>query len=153
MEYAKAILCALSLISVATALAPSREGVRRATLSAFSIILLFLLLPRGEIDLSSLFSFDEVITPEASTPVYSEAWREGVENGIRDDLASRFSLDKEDIAVSAALLFEENEVTLTHLSLTLSGGGVYSDATGMLRYIEKSYGVFAELHFKASPDG
>lgn len=151
MEYAKAALSAISLISIASALAPSREGLRRATLSAFSVILLVLLIPRGELDFSSLFSFGEADIPEESAPAYSEAWKAGVENGIRDDISSRFSLDKEDIAVSCTLLFEENEVEITHLSLTLSGDGVRADATGMLRYIEKNYGVFAELHLQASP--
>ncbi len=153
MEYAKAALSAISLISIASVLAPSREGVRRATLSAFSVILLVLLIPRGELDFSSLFSFGEADIPEESAPAYSEAWKGSVENGIRDDISSRFSLDKEDIAVSCTLLFEENEVEITRLSLTLSGDGVLADATGMLRYIEKNYGVFAELHLQASPHG
>lgn len=150
MEYFTSALSAISLFSLATALAPSREGIRRAVLSAFSVILLLLLIPRGELDLSSLLSFDTQEVPEESAPAYSEAWQSGVENGIRDDICQRFSLKKEDVSVHCTLCFSESEVKIAHLSLTLSGGGALSDATGMLLYIEESYGVYAEIHLKAS---
>lgn len=150
MEYFKAAVAALALVSIASALAPAREGVRRATLSALSVILLLLLIPRtGALDLSSLFTWDSDSTTTDSAPVYSEAWQAGVENGIRDDLSARFSLPRESVSVAASLAFTEEEVKITHLSLTLSGDAALGDATGMLLYIEKSYGVYAEIHLKA----
>lgn len=150
MEYIRTLLGAVALLSIATALLPSRESIRRAALSAFSVILLLLLIPKD-----APFSFEDVFTiPEEgavteSAPAYGDAWREGVENGIRLDLCEKYALSPAEVSVMCQLKNEENEITVTHLSLTLRGESALADATGMLRYIEKSYGVYAEIHLKA----
>ena len=149
MEYLTSFLSAAALISVASALAPAKEGVRRAVLSAFSVILLFLLIPRGgELSLHDLFSFTEESTVTEAAPVLGEAWKAGVENGIRDDLCQKYDLSADEVSVACTLKNEENTVTVTHLSLTLSGKSALADATGMLLYIEKNYGTYAEIHLK-----
>jgi hypothetical protein len=43
MEYLKTLLSAAALVSVATALSPMREGIRRALSSAFSVLFLLFL--------------------------------------------------------------------------------------------------------------
>ncbi len=147
MEYFSAALSALSLVSLASVLAPARESVRRAALSALSLLLLLLLIPKGEFDLSALSLFNEQTPPPVSEE-YGSVWKEGVENGIKSDLCERFSLSPDSILADAALTFDENEIRLTALSLTLSGKNATADATGMLRYIEESYGVYAKIDLK-----
>ena len=70
MEYFSAALSSLALVSVASLLAPLRESVRRAALSALSLILLLLLIPKGELDLHALSPL-----PEAEPPPVSERYR------------------------------------------------------------------------------
>ena len=150
MEYIRTLLGAVALLSIATALLPSREGIRRAALSAFSVILLLLLIPKD-----APFSFEDVFTiPKEgavteSAPAYGDAWQEGVENGICLDLCEKYDLSASDLSVECRLKETAGEVTIERLSLTLRGKGALADATGMLKYIEKSYGVYAEIHLKA----
>lgn len=147
MEYFSAALSSLALVSVASLLAPQRESVRRAALSALSLILLLLLIPKGELDLHALSPLPEAEPPPVSEE-YEAVWREGVEKGIANDLCERFSLSPDGISAHATLSFEETEIRLSALSLTLSGKNATADATGILRYIEKSYGVYAKIDLK-----
>ena len=144
MEYFASALAALSLVSFASLFAPKGEKTRRAVLSALSLVLLFLLIPRGEFALGDLFSFEEATPP--SSEEYEAVFCEGVEKGIEDDLCDRFSLEKDEIKASCTLAFGNEAITLSALSLTLSGKNAAADVTGILRYIEKSYGVHAEIH-------
>ena len=147
MEYFSAALSAIALVSVASVLTPTREGVRRAAVSALSLILLLLLIPKGEIDLPALPLFKEEAPPPVSEE-YEAVWKTGVENGIKSDLCDRFSLSPDGVSADATLDFSETEIKLTALSLTLSGKNATADATGILRYLEKSYGVYAQIDLK-----
>ena len=148
MEYFSAALFAISLVSIASLFAPTQERLRRAVLSALSILLLFMLIPKEEIDLSDLFSIqEEPSTPEASEE-YTAAWREGVESGIERDLSERFSLSPDGVTASCQLAFGEESVEIRSLSLRLSGKNATADATGILLYLEKSYGVYASIHLE-----
>lgn len=150
MEYVRSFLSAAALVSVASALSPTRETVRRAVLSALSVILLFLLIPRGEgVSLDALLSFDTEEAVTEPSDLLDAAWQEGVTRGIRDDLSQKYGIDRENVTVLCTLKNESGEVVIEHLSLTLSGKAALADATGMLTYIEKSYGVYAEIHLKA----
>ena len=148
MEYFSAALCALALIALASLLLPSREGVRRAALSALSLLLLFMLIPWQGIDLESILSFPEAESAPTTSEEYVAVWKEGVENGITLDLCDRFSLVPSGITVDLTLSFED-EVKITALSLTLSGKNATADATGMLLYLEECYGVYAKIHLNA----
>ena len=106
-----------------------------------------MLIPKGELDLQSLPLFKEDEPPPISEE-YEAVWKEGVENGIKSDLCERFSLSRDAISANATLAFDETEIKLCALSLTLSGKNVTADATGILRYIEESYGVYAKIDLK-----
>ena len=147
MEYFSAALSSIALISIASVLAPARESVRRASLSALSLILLLFLIPKGELDLHALPLFKEEEPPPVSEE-YGAVWKEGVESGIKSDLCERFSLSRDGVFADATLSFEEAEIRLCALSLTLSGKNATADATGILRYIEENYGVYAKIDLK-----
>ena len=149
MDYLKALLGASALVSIATAFAPMREGVRRAVLSAFAVVFLLLLIPK---DLALDFSFPQAL-PEASTDAavyYTDAWQEGLERGLLLDLCDKFSLDRDAISLQSEVTVHENTVEISYLSVTLHGENAFADATGMVRYIEKAYGCRSEIHLAAN---
>ena len=149
MEYLRSLVGAAALLSVAKAFAPMREGVRRAVLSGLSVLFLLLLLPK---DISFDLSFLEEYVPEASESVqevYTDAWREGIEKGICADLCARYSLGEKEITVAGAIERTDEEVRITHLSVTVAARS-FGDADGMVRYIEEAYGCPCEIHFRAA---
>jgi len=152
MEYFKSLLCASALVSVASAFAPLREGIRRAVLCALSVIFLLFILPMGKgVDFSSFFSFDSAEGENThSSEVYAEAWKEGIEEGILRDLCDRYSLARDRIEIESEIIMEEDQVTVSYLSLTLYGTNAAADASGMVRYIEKTYGCRSEIHLRAA---
>ncbi len=148
MEYLSTALACAVFISLAALLAPARESVRRACLSAFSVVFLLALIPK-DMDLSfEGLLFAPVDTEYEAGEDYRETWREGIEEGLLYDLCASFSLEKDHIAIESRVSHTENEVRIDYLSVTLTGKNVYADATGMVRYIEKNYGCASEIHLK-----
>ncbi len=148
MEYLSTALACAVFISLAALLAPVRESVRRACLSAFSVVFLFALIPKD-----TNFSLEDLLFAPADTEYevgeeYREVWREGIEEGLVYDLCASFSLEKEHIAIESRVSHTEGEVRIDYLAVTLTGKNIYADATGMVRYIEKNYGCTSEIHLK-----
>ncbi len=148
MAYLSSLLVLAVFLSFMSLLSPMKESVRRACLSAFSVIFLLALIPK-DMD----FSFKDLLSVSdheryESAPVYWETWKEGVEEGLLRDLVSAFSLDESDISLESRLAQNENTVTVDYLSITLTGSNIYADAPGIARYIQKHYGCLSEIHIK-----
>ena len=148
MAYFSVALAYAVFISLAALLAPTREGPRRACLSALSAVLLLSLVPKDvSLSLRDLFLWEER-EEYTSGELYYGAWQEGIEEGIKRDLCAVFALDGQDVEIDCAVTHEGDGVTIHSLSLTLTGNNIYADVTGLVRYIEKSYGCGAAVHFK-----
>ena len=146
MEHVKALVGALLLLSVAAALAPLREGIRRAVTAAFSVIFILLLLPK---DLS--FDPHSLLFPlskgeAADTETYEELLEDSFEEGLAASLSERFSIKRECIRLDARLVGEE--MRPAHVSVTLSGEGVTADATGIVSYLTACYGCTCEIRIE-----
>lgn len=148
MKYFSAALASAVFISLAALFAPTREGPRRACLSALSVLLLLALIPRNaELPLKELFLWEKGDEYTAGS-LYYGAWQEGIEEGIKRDLCAAFDLEARNAKIECSVVHKGGEVTIQALSLTLTGKNIYADATGLVRYIERHYGCEAAVHLK-----
>ncbi len=148
MEYLSTLLILAVFLSFASMLSPMKEKIKRACLSAFSVIFLLSLIPKD-----ADFSFRDLISvsvdeiPDASED-YRDAWQEGIEAGLLKDLVARFSLNEENIVLESRIAHAENTVTIEYLSVTLTGKNICADVPGIALYIQKNYGCHSEIHIK-----
>lgn len=146
MSYLRSLLALAVFLSFVSMLSPMKESVKRACLSAFSIIFLLALVPKN-VD----FSFKDLIRVSEkgsyeTEEVYHETFREGIEEGILKDLSSRFSLEQEELTLESRVTYAENEINISYITLTLRGKNIAADVPGMVRYIEKNYGCDSSVH-------
>ncbi len=147
MEWVRSFFEVAALLGVGAALAPVSPKIRKATLFVFSVIFLSMLLSgaraEGLLDLLRLdFSEPEEVLPDGD---WGEAYREGVEQGILLDLCGRFGLNKEEVKVSAVLLYGKETVSISSLKVFLSGASVTKDIPGLVRYAESVYETECEV--------
>ncbi len=144
MEYIKTLVAAASLYAVAAALAPEREGVRRASLIAFSLLFMAAILPRGSLpslDLSLFFPDEEEVKEED----YAAFLKETTERSIAADLCERFSITEKNMTLSSDFSYEEGRISVTRLTVALSGTGLLGDVPSLVRYVEEYYGMKCEV--------
>ena len=141
-------LCAMTaLLSLATLFLPKEEGLRRASLTLFSLLLLMLLIPKdGSFHLNELLSFPETQAPSAGD-AFGEALNEGILSGIAGDLCDRFSLTRSALQIEGDLTLSGEVLSGSYLWVSLGKENLFADATGILTYLKKTYGVDCEVHF------
>lgn len=134
-------------MSLLTLLLPEREGVKRAALTAFSLIFLLCLLPGGgDFALPDLFpshSESEAVSGE----VYEQTVKEQAILAVKDDLCRRFALQDNALALAGDVTLDGDGFTIHSLVLTLSGTGFFANVTSLLGYIEENYTKHCEVHF------
>ncbi len=143
MEYLKTAVSAAALYAVAAGLAPEREGVKKACTLACSLLLLLALLPKG--GLPSL-SFPSLLPEEeVSEEAYAERVKELTEKSIEEELCRRFSVGEGRLSVDSDLSYAEGKVTVTRLTVTLSGTGVLADVPALIKHVKENYGMKCEV--------
>ncbi len=147
MEFFKTLCTAAALLSLALLFVPEKKGLRDATFTAFSLLLLLLLLPKdGSFTLSSLITFEENETLPPGD-AYEETVKAAVNEGIKRDIVDRFSLAPDAVMVDGDLTVTESGLSGSSLSLSLGKENFFADVTALLRYLENTYGVDCEVHF------
>ena len=137
----------VALLSLATLLLPKEAGIRRASLTLLSLLFLLFLIPKdASFHLSDLLSFPETETPSGDD-AYGEALTEGILSGIKSDLCTRFSLAPAALHLEGDLTLAGEALAGTYLSVSLGKENIFADATGILTYLKKTYGVDCEVHF------
>lgn len=144
-EYLKSLCTAATLLSVSLFPFPARQGLRRAAGIVFALLFLLLLLPRdGSFSLDTLLVFSD--PPEISVgEAYESVLASSVAEGIREDLASRFSLNKNAFAIETDLTLSAEALSGSYLRLYLCKENFFADATAILRYVENTYSVSCEV--------
>ncbi len=145
LEYLKSLCAASALLSLSLLLFPNRQGLKRAAGIVFSLLFLLLLLPRdGSFSLDTLLSLSD--PPDvAAGELYENALATSVTEGIREDLATRFSLDEDALRIETDLCLSAEALSGSYLRLYLGKENFFADATGVLRYVEKTYSVSCEV--------
>lgn len=147
MEFLKTLCSTAALVSVALLFLPEEKGIRNAAFTAFSLILLLLLLPKdGSFSLSSLITLDEG-APLPESGVYGETVETAVAEGIKRDLVSRFSLNADAVTLVSDLTLTDTAISGSYLSLSLGKENFFADVTALIRYVKNTYGVDCEVHF------
>ena len=150
IEFFKTLCTAAAFLSLALLFVPEKKGIRDATFTAFSLLLLLLLFPKdGTFSLSSLITLEEV-EEMPSDGIYEETVKGAVADGIKKDIVNRFSLDANAVTVKSDLTLTETGLSGSYLSLSLGKENFFADVTALLRYIENTYGVDCEVHFLGS---
>ena len=145
-EFLSTLCHAAALLSLAVLFVPEKEGIKKASLSAFSLLFLLLLFPKdGSFSLNALFTLPEE-TPLPDTG-YTEVIEEAVARGIVLDLCDRFSLSEDGVKIETDVTVTETKVTGSYLHLTLGKENLFADAGAVLRYIKKTYGVDCEVSY------
>ncbi len=147
MDFLKTLCTAAALLSLTLLFVPERAGVRRASLTLFSLLFLLFLIPKdGSFDISDLISFEES-APVPPSDAYGEALAEGIKDGVKRDLCARFSLAPDGLRLDSDLTLKDGALSGSYLSVSLGRENFFADATGMLSYLEKTYGVDCEVYF------
>lgn len=146
-EYLKTLCSGATLLSLALLFLPEKPALRRAALTVFSLILLLLLLPGGD-----TFSVTELFPDSESESVplgdvYIETVAGAVNEGVRADLCSRFSLAAADVRIESDLTLTETALEGSYIHLYLGGENLGADAASLLRYVQNTYGLDCEVHF------
>ena len=144
MEFLRTAVAAVALYAVGMALTPEKEGIKKACSTAFSLLLILVLLPRGglgELSFSLFLPEEEVVGEE----VYAEKLKEMTEKSVEEELCQRFSVKEGNLSVASDFSYRNGRVTVTHLTVTLKGTGVLADAPGLLRHVEENYGMECEV--------
>lgn len=114
-----------------------KGGVRKALDLCLSLCLLCAVIaPIGgmiaeakeEIDLSGLELPD--IDASADSAIYAalaEASRGEIEVKLAELIGKRFDLEEDEVGVSASVMADENGITITRITVWLSGRGVFTD--------------------------
>lgn len=147
MDFLKTLCTTAALLSLALLFVPEQKGIRSASFTAFSLILLLFLIPKdGSFSISSLLSFDGAsFSPENG--VYEETVQTAVVLGIKKDVVSRFGLSADAVEIDTDLVLTDTGLSGTRLSLFLGRENFFADATALVRYVKNTYGVDCEVHF------
>lgn len=148
-EFLRSLVLAAAFLSLAVLFIPEKAGIRKASLSALSLLFLLLLFPKdGSFSLEALLPGEDVPAPPNAG--YSEILKEAVEEGIRKDLVERFSLNANAVQIKTDLTASEAGLLGSYLRLSLGRENFFADAGAILRYVEATYGVDCEVNFFGS---
>ena len=147
MEFLKTLCAVSALISLALLFLPERQGIKRASYTVFSLILLLFLIPKdGSFQISDLITLDEGASlPEED--LYGDALTAAVAEGIKTDIVSRFSLNGDAVTLKTDITPTEEGLSGSYLSLSLGEENFFADVSSLLRYLENTYSVDCEVHF------
>lgn len=144
MGFLRTAVAAAALYAVAIALAPEREGVKKACATVFSLLLIVALLPKGGFDELSLalpLPEDEAVGEEA----YEEQIKKTAEESMARELRKRFAIEEEHLSVSSDFSYKEGQVSLTRITVHLRRSGLLADTPALVRYVEENYKVECEV--------
>ena len=144
MSFLRTAVAAAALYAVAVALAPEREGVKKACTTVFSLLLIVALLPKGglgELSLALPLPDDESVGEEA----YEAQIKKTTEESMAKELRERFSVGEGNLSVSSDLSYREGRISLTRVTVYLRKGGLLADAPALVRYVEENYKVECEV--------
>ena len=146
LAFLRSLCCAAALLSLAVLFVPEKDGIKKASLSAFSLLFLLLLFPKD-----GSFSLNDLLTLPEDTVVsdtqYTEVLENAVAQGILLDLCDRFSLSSDGVHIKTDVTVSETGITGSYLHLSLGKENLFADAGAVLRYIKKTYGVDCEVSF------
>ena len=147
MEFLKTLCSVSALLSLALLFLPERQGIKRASYTVFSLVLLLFLIPKdGAFQISELITLEEgAVAPPEET--YQETLAAAIEEGIKADIVSRFSLNADAVTVKTDLALTDDGLVGSRLSLTLGKENLFADVTSLFRYLENTYSVDCEVHF------
>jgi hypothetical protein len=147
LAFFKTLCITAAFLSLALLFLPEKPAIRKASVSAFSLLLLLLLIPKdGSFDLSGLLSLSGV--PEAEVgDAYTETVTEATRRGILSDLCTRFSLSTEAVIVESDLSPSGEGFSGSYLRLFLGKENFFADAGAVIRYVKNTYGVDCEVRF------
>lgn len=147
MDFLKTLCTAAAFLSLALLFIPERAGMRRASITVLSLLFLLFLIPKdGSFDLSSLLSFEKEVEYPAGD-AYTETLEKAIKDGIQKDVCSRFALSSDAVLLDTDLTLADGRLTGSYLFLSLGKENFFADATGVLSYLEKTYGVDCEVYF------
>ncbi len=150
-DYVYSLLLVAVIGLLCELLMPTRsEGVRRAV--SFGIALFSLLILARPLTGLSELSFQ--ITEEL--PSFSERFEgsfaetealmaEAVGEGIAEDLAAHFGLSAAEITAKVTLSLEGDDLCVSSLSLSLTGGAQYADHIAVAAYAKAAYQITGEV--------
>lgn len=147
IEFFKTLCTTAACLSLALLFVPERKGIRNATFTVFSLVLLLLLVPRdGSFSISSLLHPDEnAILPENG--IYEETVKTAIADGIKQDLIRRFSLNADDVTLTSDLTVTDAGLSGSFVRLSLGKNNFFADVTAILRYLQNTYPVDCEVQF------
>ena len=146
----KTLCTTAALLSLAVLFLPDKKGIRTSALTLFSLIFLLVLISlEPNFSLSSLLPSDESesLPPSAE---YTETMSAAVADGIRADIAERFSLKKETVVVKSDLLPTAEGLLGTYLTVSLYGSGFFADTPRLLAYLKETYHESCEVFVYAA---
>jgi hypothetical protein len=149
MGFLRTAVAAAALYAVAVALAPEREGIKKACVTAFSLFLILALLPQGgfeDLTFALPLPDEEAVGEEA----YAEEIKRVTEESMARELRERFSVAKENLSLSSDFSYKEGKVTLTCVTVHLSRSGVLSDVPALVRHVEENYKIKCEVRTDGS---
>ncbi len=101
--------------------------------------------PSIDLELPEAGSFDTGGSYDMNAAVLKKAERTLSET-VREDVSSRFGIEKGDISVAVTLTSEDmSDVRIKAVTVTLSHYGAWADAQKIERYIKESYDKEAEV--------
>ena len=144
MGFLPTVVAAVALYAVGVALAPEREGIRKACLTAFSLLLILSLLPKGGLgDLSLALPLPDEETVGEET--YAAQLKKTTEESVARELRERFSIAEGSLSVSSDFSYRAGEVSLSYIAVTLGKSGFLADIPTLVRYVEENYKVRCEV--------
>ena len=152
--YLSSLVLASALATLASLLIPQGNERNKKTveLGLALVLLLAILRPLSSLpaltpNLEGIFEgADEILSGELSVaPETQQAAEAAVARGIAGDLASRFRIPVDCLAVRAALTLQNGELCVAHLTVTVSGLGQSADLLALARYAEETYKTECEV--------
>lgn len=157
----KEYLASLVLVSAVATLAglflPSGDGrTRRAIEFGIGLLVLTVILQPlsslKELAFSGENIFSSVAEGEGGTNLSPESWEqigEGIARGVERDIASRYRIPEECIEATVIPALAENELKISHLTLSFCGAALTADLLAIQRYAEATYGAECEVKTNA----
>lgn len=145
-QYIETLLLTGAISAVATLLLPEKnERLRRVVEFGIALFVLVVLCRplAAATDLGSLLGDIQLPNADITAPGYAdETWEkmeESVARGIAADIADRYDLPSGDVQAAVTLHLADNELTVSTLTLTFSGGARMADLVAVRTYAQKTY--------------
>ncbi|MBQ8173829.1 MAG: hypothetical protein IJ009_00330 [Clostridia bacterium] len=151
-EFVKTLLLVSAICALATVLLPEKnKKLRRAGEFAIALFVLAAIANPIAALREWQFDLDSLHYPEADLPAddyTGDTWSElerAVGEGIARDLATRYGVREADISAAPTLTLENNELTISSLTLTFSGTAAALDLVAVRSYAQDTYSTACEV--------